>query len=170
MVSALIILAKLELSLLIIVTAHVRVMFRLTKILRLTVNVLFLLTALYEPSASQNCSSLVCAQSSTTSWGEYIFYRLSFKDLPSEPAFSKFILFFCGIAQVGVNLGSIWFWNIFFSKKLSHSVPILFFLLAYTLDHTLFCPPGFALNSLLAPPSQPEAKLELCSVSDRAKR
>ena len=66
MVSAQIILAKLELTLLIIVMAHIHVVSRLDKMLKLTLNVLFPLTALYEPSASQNYSVLVLSQSSTT--------------------------------------------------------------------------------------------------------
>ena len=74
MVSAMITLAKLELYLLIIVTAHVHVVFRRTRILWLTLTVLFSLTALYELSASQNCSLLLHSYSSTTPEGEYIFY------------------------------------------------------------------------------------------------
>ena len=69
MVSVMIILAKLELTLLIIVTADVHVELKLW----LTIIVLFPLTALYEPSASQTCSLLVLSHSSTTAGGEYIF-------------------------------------------------------------------------------------------------
>ena len=54
MVSVMIILAKLELTLLIIVTADVHVELKLAEMLWLTLIVLFPLTALYEPSASQN--------------------------------------------------------------------------------------------------------------------
>ena len=72
-----IILVKLELTLLIIVTAHVHVVFRLTRILWLTLIVLFSLTALYEPSASQNCSLLVLSHSSHLLGSEYIFYDCS---------------------------------------------------------------------------------------------
>ena len=71
--SDMIILAKLELTLLMIVTAHVLVVLRLW----FTFIVLFPLTALYEPSASQNCSLLVCSHSSTSTGGEYIFYVCS---------------------------------------------------------------------------------------------
>ena len=60
-----IILAKLELTLLIIVTAHAHVVFRLTRMQWLILIVLFSLTALYEPSVSQNCSLLVLSHSST---------------------------------------------------------------------------------------------------------
>ena len=74
MVSAMIRLAKLELTLLIIVTAHVHVGFWLTRILWLTLIVMFSLTPLYELSASQNCSLLLHSYSSTTPEGEYIFY------------------------------------------------------------------------------------------------
>ena len=77
MVSAMIILAKLELTLLIIVTAHVHVGFWLTRILWLTLTVLFSLTTHYELSASQNCSLLLHSYSSTTPEGEYIFYVCS---------------------------------------------------------------------------------------------
>ena len=63
----------LELNLLIIVTAHVHIVFRLTRILWLTLIVLFSLTPLYGLSASQNCSLLVLSHSSTTPGGEYIF-------------------------------------------------------------------------------------------------
>ena len=66
-------LAKLELTLLIIVTAHVHVVFRHTKILWLTLIVMFYPTALYEPSASQNCLLLVVSHSSTTTQGDNIF-------------------------------------------------------------------------------------------------
>ena len=48
------ILAKLKLTLLIIATANVHVLFRLMRIPWLTLIVFFPLTALYEPSASQN--------------------------------------------------------------------------------------------------------------------
>ena len=51
-VSVLIILAKLELTLLMIVMSHVHVVLRLTKMLWLALIVLFSLTALYKPSAS----------------------------------------------------------------------------------------------------------------------
>ena len=71
-----IILAKLELILLIIVLARVHVVFRLTRILRLTL-IVFFITALYEPSASQNCSLLVLWYSSASTGGEYIFYDCS---------------------------------------------------------------------------------------------
>ena len=72
-----IILVKLGLTLLINVTAHVHVVFRLTRILWLTLIVLFSLTALYEPSASQNCSLLVLSHASASTGGEYIFYVFS---------------------------------------------------------------------------------------------
>ena len=72
-----IILVKLELTLLIIVIAHVYVVFRLTRILWLTLIVLFSLTALYDPSASQNCSQLILAHFSTSPEGKYIFYVCS---------------------------------------------------------------------------------------------
>ena len=62
-----IILAKLELTHLIIVTDNVHVVFRLTLI------VLFSLTALCKPSASQNCSPLVLSYSSHLLGSEYIF-------------------------------------------------------------------------------------------------
>ena len=75
--SDMIILAKLELTLLIIVTAHVHVVFRLTRILWLTLIVSFSLTSLYEPSASQNCSLLVLSHASASTGGEYIFYVFS---------------------------------------------------------------------------------------------
>ena len=68
-----IILAKLELTLLIIV----HVMLRLTRILWLTLIVLFSLRALYEPSASQNCPLLVLADSSHLLGSEYTFYDCS---------------------------------------------------------------------------------------------
>ena len=68
-----IILAKLELTPLIIFTGHVHIVFRLTKILWLKLIVIFPLTAFYEPSASQNCSLLVLSHSSTSTGGEYIF-------------------------------------------------------------------------------------------------
>ena len=67
------VLAMLELNLLIIVMVHVHVVFRVTRILWLTHLVLFSLTPLYEPSASQNCSLLVLSHSSTTPGSEYIF-------------------------------------------------------------------------------------------------
>ena len=51
--------AKLELILLITATAHVHVVLRLTRILWLTLIVLFSLTALHEPSARWNCSLMV---------------------------------------------------------------------------------------------------------------
>ena len=51
-----IILVKLELTLLIIETGHVHVVFSLTRSPWLTLIVLFSLTALYEPSSSQKCS------------------------------------------------------------------------------------------------------------------
>ena len=66
MVSVMIILAKLELTLLIIVTADVHVELKLW----LTIIVLFPLTALYETSASQSCSLVVLSHSSTTTVGE----------------------------------------------------------------------------------------------------
>ena len=72
-----VILAKLGLSLLINVTAHVHVVFRLTRILWLTLIVSFYLTSLYEPSASQNCSLLVLSHASASTGGEYIFYVFS---------------------------------------------------------------------------------------------
>ena len=65
-VSALIILVKLKLTLLMIVMAHVHEVFSLTKILWLTLTVVLPLTALYEQSAGQNCSLLVLSHSSTT--------------------------------------------------------------------------------------------------------
>ena len=68
-----IILAKLELTLLMIVTAHVLVVLRLW----FTFIVLFSLTALYEPSASQNCSPEVLSHSSHLLESEYIFYDCS---------------------------------------------------------------------------------------------
>ena len=71
--SYMIILAKLELTLLMIVTAHVLVVLRLW----FTFIVLFSLTALYEPSASQNCSLLVLSHASASTGGEYIFYVFS---------------------------------------------------------------------------------------------
>ena len=71
-VSVLIILAKLELTLVMIVMSHVHVVLRLTKMLWLALIVLFSLTALYKPSASQNCSLIVRSLSSTTPSGEYI--------------------------------------------------------------------------------------------------
>ena len=73
MVSVMIILAKLELTLLIIVTADVHVELKLW----LTIIVLFPLTALYETSASQNCSLVILSHSSTTPGSEYIFYVFS---------------------------------------------------------------------------------------------
>ena len=72
-----IILVKLELTLLIIVTAHVHVVFRLTRILWLKLIVMFSLTALYELSASQNCSLLVRSYSSDSTGTEYISYVCS---------------------------------------------------------------------------------------------
>ena len=77
MFSDMIILAKLELTPLIIVTAHVHVVLGLTKMLWLTFNILFWLTALYEPSASQNFSELVLSHSSQILGSEYIFYDCS---------------------------------------------------------------------------------------------
>ena len=80
MVSVMIILAKLELTLLIIVTVNVHVelkQLKLAEILWLTLIVLFPLTALYETSASQSCSLVVLSNSSTTPGGEYIFYVFS---------------------------------------------------------------------------------------------
>ena len=68
-----IMLAKLELTLLIIV----HVLLRLTRILRLTLIVLFSLRALYVPSATQNCPLLVLADSSHLLGSEYIFYDCS---------------------------------------------------------------------------------------------
>ena len=67
-----IILAKLHLILLIIVTAHVHVVLRFTRILWLTLIVLFPLTAFYEPRASKNCSLLVLSHSYTSTGDEYI--------------------------------------------------------------------------------------------------
>ena len=72
-----IIFMKLELTLLIIVTAHVHVVFRLARKLWLALTDLFSLTALYEPSASQNCSLLVLSHSSHLLESEYIFYDCS---------------------------------------------------------------------------------------------
>ena len=72
-----VILAKLGLTLLINVTAHVHVLFRLTRILWLTLIVSFSITSLYEPSASQNCSLLVLSHASASTGGEYIFYVFS---------------------------------------------------------------------------------------------
>ena len=68
---------KLELTLLNNVTAHAHVVFRLTRILWFTLIVLFSLTALYEPNASQNCSLLVSSYSSHLLGSEYIFYDCS---------------------------------------------------------------------------------------------
>ena len=79
-----IILAKLELTLLIIVTADV--VFRLTELLRLTLIVLFPLTALYKLGGSQNCSLLVLSHSSTTLGIELIFLLLLFCSFFSLPA------------------------------------------------------------------------------------
>ena len=72
-----IILAKLELTLLIIVTAHGHVVFRLTRMMWLTLIVLISLTALCKPSVSQNCSLLGLSHSSHLLGGEYIFYYCS---------------------------------------------------------------------------------------------
>ena len=72
-----IILVKLELTLLIIETAHAHVVFSLTRSSWLTLIVLFSLTALYDPSASQNCSQLILAHFSTSTEGKYIFYVCS---------------------------------------------------------------------------------------------
>ena len=68
-----IILVKLELTLLIIVTAYVHVVFRLIELLGLTLIVLFPLTAPYKLGGSQNCSLLVLSHSSTTLGSELIF-------------------------------------------------------------------------------------------------
>ena len=85
-----IILAKLELTLLISVTAHVHVVFRLTRILWVTLIVLFSLTALHEPSASQNWSLSVLSHSFASTGGEYIFYVFSlvfhFSEIQLAPA------------------------------------------------------------------------------------
>ena len=59
-----IVLAKLELALLIIVMAHIHEVLKLSRILWLTLIVLFSLTAINEPSASQNYSLLICSHSS----------------------------------------------------------------------------------------------------------
>ena len=67
-----IILTKLELTLLIIVTAHGHVVFRLTRMMWLTLIVLFPLTAFYEPRASKNCSLLVLSHSYNSTGDEYI--------------------------------------------------------------------------------------------------
>ena len=64
MFSDLIILSKLELTVFIIFPGHVHVELRLTRLPGLTLIVLFSLTALNEPSASQNCSQLVLSHSS----------------------------------------------------------------------------------------------------------
>ena len=63
------VLAKLELTLLIIVKVHVHEVLRLIRILWLTLIVSFSVTALYEPS-----SRLFVSHSSASTGGEYIFY------------------------------------------------------------------------------------------------
>ena len=61
-----IILAKVELTLLIIFIAYIHLVFRLTRVLWVALIDMFFLTALYEPSASQSCSLLYLSHSSTT--------------------------------------------------------------------------------------------------------
>ena len=62
-VGVLMTLAKPGLTLLMIVTASVHVVFRLPKMLWMTLTVLFPLTALYEQSAGPNCSMFVLSHS-----------------------------------------------------------------------------------------------------------